>query len=79
MLGLYRGLPPQLVGVAPEKAIKLTVNDFMRDHLTDEHGNIHFAAEMAAGGCVSHNFYVGSEYIVSEYVWNAKLCKALDR
>ena len=23
--GLYRGLPPQLVGVAPEKAIKLTV------------------------------------------------------
>lgn len=24
-LGLYRGLPPQLVGVAPEKAIKLTV------------------------------------------------------
>ena len=25
--GLYRGLPPQLVGVAPEKAIKLTVRD----------------------------------------------------
>ncbi len=25
ILGLYRGLPPQLVGVAPEKAIKLTV------------------------------------------------------
>ena len=24
--GLYRGLPPQLVGVAPEKAIKLTVD-----------------------------------------------------
>ena len=24
--GLYRGLPPQLVGVAPEKAIKLTVS-----------------------------------------------------
>ena len=28
--GLYRGLPPQLVGVAPEKAIKLTV--FHRMH-----------------------------------------------
>uniref|UniRef100_A0A8W7PQY3 EF-hand domain-containing protein n=1 Tax=Anopheles coluzzii TaxID=1518534 RepID=A0A8W7PQY3_ANOCL len=27
-LGLYRGLVPQLMGVAPEKAIKLTVNDF---------------------------------------------------
>ena len=25
ILGLYRGLAPQLVGVAPEKAIKLTV------------------------------------------------------
>lgn len=30
VLGLYRGLVPQLVGVAPEKAIKLTVNDLMR-------------------------------------------------
>ena len=28
--GLYSGLGPQLVGVAPEKAIKLTVNDLMR-------------------------------------------------
>ena len=26
VLGLYRGLPPQIVGVAPEKAIKLTVS-----------------------------------------------------
>lgn len=29
-MGLYRGLLPQLVGVAPEKAIKLTMNDLMR-------------------------------------------------
>ncbi|OLY80167.1 Calcium-binding mitochondrial carrier protein Aralar1, partial [Smittium mucronatum] len=29
--GLYRGLGPQLIGVAPEKAIKLTVNDFVRN------------------------------------------------
>ena len=27
--GLYRGLVPQLVGVAPEKAIKLTVSSFL--------------------------------------------------
>ena len=33
--GLYRGLPPQLVGVAPEKAIKLTVNDLARNLLRD--------------------------------------------
>lgn len=26
ILGLYRGLGPQLIGVAPEKAIKLTVS-----------------------------------------------------
>lgn len=26
VLGLYRGLTPQLMGVAPEKAIKLTVS-----------------------------------------------------
>ena len=28
--GLYRGLVPQLMGVAPEKAIKLTMNDLAR-------------------------------------------------
>ncbi|EPS40478.1 hypothetical protein H072_5665 [Dactylellina haptotyla CBS 200.50] len=31
-VGLYRGLGPQLVGVAPEKAIKLTVNDIIRGY-----------------------------------------------
>ena len=36
--GLYRGLVPQLVGVAPEKAIKLTMNDFMRDKMTYVNG-----------------------------------------
>jgi solute carrier family 25 aspartate/glutamate transporter 12/13 len=29
-LGLYRGIGPQLVGVAPEKALKLVVNDVLR-------------------------------------------------
>jgi solute carrier family 25 (mitochondrial aspartate/glutamate transporter), member 12/13 len=33
--GLYRGLPPQLLGVAPEKAIKLTMNDLLRDAFTN--------------------------------------------
>ena len=28
--GLYRGLPPQLVGVCPEKAIKLTVGSSIK-------------------------------------------------
>ena len=31
--GFYRGLPPTAVFVAPEKAIKLGVNDYLRDAL----------------------------------------------
>jgi solute carrier family 25 aspartate/glutamate transporter 12/13 len=53
-VGLYRGLVPQLVGVAPEKAIKLTVNDMLRDMFTNrdkvtgEH-SIYFPLEVLAG------------------------------
>lgn len=49
--GLYRGLLPQLLGVAPEKAIKLTVNDFVRDRFMSRDGSIPLAAEILAGGC----------------------------
>lgn len=49
--GFYRGLLPQLIGVAPEKAIKLTVNDFVRDKFTDKDDNIPLFAEILAGGC----------------------------
>lgn len=53
--GLYSGVLPQLVGVAPEKAIKLTVNDLVRGRFTDKQGNIHWGAEVlagaTAGGC----------------------------
>lgn len=49
--GLYSGLGPQLVGVAPEKAIKLTVNDLVRGKLTDsKSGEIPLWAELLAGG-----------------------------
>nr|CAB3266167.1 calcium-binding mitochondrial carrier protein Aralar1-like [Phallusia mammillata] len=48
--GLYRGLIPQLVGVGPEKAIKLTMNDFVRDQLRKD-GKVPFVGEMIAGGC----------------------------
>lgn len=52
----YRGVLPQLVGVAPEKAIKITVNEAVRKHFTDpETGRIklqwEFLAGGAAGGC----------------------------
>jgi solute carrier family 25 aspartate/glutamate transporter 12/13 len=49
--GLYRGLAPQLVGVAPEKAIKLTVNDLMRSIFKQPDGSIRITEEIAAGGC----------------------------
>ncbi|TMS35270.1 hypothetical protein L596_002708 [Steinernema carpocapsae] len=50
LVGLYRGLLPQIVGVAPEKAIKLTMNDFVRDKFTTG-GHIPLWAEIVAGGC----------------------------
>ncbi|MEJ1280931.1 hypothetical protein NN561_011878 [Cricetulus griseus] len=49
--GLYRGLLPQLLGVAPEKAIKLTVNDFVRDKFMHKDGSVPLSAEILAGGC----------------------------
>jgi solute carrier family 25 aspartate/glutamate transporter 12/13 len=51
-LGLYRGILPQLVGVAPEKAIKLTTNDLMRSLLRDKRtGTLTLTREIIAGGC----------------------------
>lgn len=50
--GLYRGIVPQLVGVAPEKAIKLTTNDLVREKIKYyNNGHLPFAGEMLAGGC----------------------------
>ncbi|TPX78463.1 hypothetical protein CcCBS67573_g00312 [Chytriomyces confervae] len=48
-VGLYSGLGPQLIGVAPEKAIKLTVNDFVRRNFTNKDGSIFLGAEILAG------------------------------
>lgn len=52
LLGLYRGLLPQLVGVCPEKAIKLTMNDLVRDKLSTESGDITLTGEILAGATV---------------------------
>lgn len=42
---------PQLIGVAPEKAAKLTVNDLVRDKLRQENGDLAVSAEIIAGAC----------------------------
>lgn len=48
--GLYSGVLPQLVGVAPEKAIKLTVNDLVRGHFSEKNtGKIWWPWEILAG------------------------------
>ncbi|ORY71803.1 mitochondrial carrier domain-containing protein [Pseudomassariella vexata] len=49
--GLYSGVLPQLIGVAPEKAIKLTVNDLVRNAFTDKKSSqIWVGHEILAGG-----------------------------
>ena len=40
MVYLLLGLLPQLMGVAPEKAIKLTTNFTVRDLLTSKDGSL---------------------------------------
>ena len=48
--GLYAGVLPQLIGVAPEKAIKLTVNDLVRGHFSEKAtGKIWVPHEILAG------------------------------
>ena len=50
--GLYRGLLPQLVGVAPEKAIKLTMNDTLRQALRGkDEPKLALWKEIIAGSC----------------------------
>jgi solute carrier family 25 aspartate/glutamate transporter 12/13 len=48
--GFYRGLTPTLLGVAPEKAIKLSVNDMLCSILSDEQGKTSFLNSVIAGG-----------------------------
>jgi solute carrier family 25 aspartate/glutamate transporter 12/13 len=54
--GLFRGIIPQLLSVAPEKAIKLQVNDLLRRAFSSNDAEtgtkkLHFSLEMLAGAC----------------------------
>ncbi len=53
LFGLYKGLGVQLMGVAPEKAIKLVVNDLVRDKFAQYTGEVPLYGEIIAGGSVS--------------------------
>jgi len=48
--GFYRGLMPNLVCVGPEKAIKLVVNEKLRDIFENDDGSISLPHEILAGG-----------------------------
>ena len=47
------GLLPQLVGITPEKATALTVNDLMLDTLSSNDGTLSLYRLIIAGGTVS--------------------------
>ena len=47
--GLYAGLGFQLLGVAPEKAVSLTANSYMRKWLVDKHGHLSIIGEIISG------------------------------
>jgi len=49
--GLYQGLGPQMIGVGPEKALKLVVNDTIRDLLKKPDGTISTLGALTAGAC----------------------------
>jgi len=66
--GLYSGVLPQLVGVAPEKAIKLTVNDLVRNFFTDKQGQIWWGHEVIAGGTAGGCQVVSFPVLSSERV-----------
>ena len=46
-----RGIVANLIGVTPEKAIKLAVNDFVREATMDENGNVAWYNGILAGAC----------------------------
>ena len=46
---LCRGILANLIGVTPEKAIKLAVNDFVREQTADEYGNVTWYNGILAG------------------------------
>lgn len=60
--GLYSGVLPQLVGVAPEKAIKLTINDLVRGWSTDKNGKIPLSSEILAGASAGGCQVVSAQY-----------------
>lgn len=72
--GLYSGVLPQLVGVAPEKAIKLTVNDLVRGFFADKKtGQIKLQHEILAGGSAGACQVVSSSIASRKHLGYARI------
>ena len=48
--GFFRGATPNIVGVFPEKAIKITINNCMNQLLQDKNKKVSFSSQLLAGG-----------------------------
>jgi hypothetical protein len=46
---IFAGIVPNVIGIIPEKAIKLGMNDFLRDLWADPDGTVSLQTGMAAG------------------------------
>ena len=60
--GLYRGLSANLIGVTPEKAIKLAMNEILREHFTAPDGSIKLWQEMVRSPKHGNNVIFGITY-----------------
>ena len=69
--GLYRGLVPQLVGVAPEKAIKLTVSLIPSSQLIWCFSHVMFFTNKNSFTCLS---YINSSFTRSAYYYYYCCC-----
>ena len=47
--GLYKGMPPAVIGVFPEKAIKLAMNDYLQATLSSSDGSLSLFRKTMAG------------------------------
>lgn len=54
--GFYRGITANLIGVTPEKAIKLAVNDNLREYWTKPDGSVPLHKAVISGGSIIYSF-----------------------
>ena len=77
--GLYRGLKPNLIGVTPEKSIKLSVNDLLRERFTaasHDGRSIRLYEEMLAGGGAGFLQVAATNPMVRGREWGGAMVRA---